>query len=520
VNVAEYEENINATIIALDTQKAFDSVSHSYILQVLSKAGLTKMIPIFKLLYKDLNNNIIINGGIGRGYKINNGVKQGDALSCSLFILAMEPLIRNIISNDRIGAVRSNRLDFTWPKVVAYADDITVLTTNEQGSVSAIFEEDNKLTCASGLTLNAEKTEKFNIHSRNIARPETRQVVRYGEQEYRLVNQDSIKLNGIIFVKDRQERQQVNFENMLNKMKAHFKEWGRRSLSLLGKVQIIKTFGISQYLYALAVIDIGNDQWKILDKEIHKFIWNKHYNTQANAAPHRVKLDITYTDLKHGGFGMVKLERIMKAARLRRLAYLMAWKGHPVADLQASLGAGKHLRKRAKLDIDDVTSGVLSMLYEHHLQGYGAMSNDDVSRDLLMHRLILSCDVKDVTAEGRTNSIELTMLRQRGVCTVNDVVRHGRDSMQILRRVACPQLRKTLAHLQRQYCGRDVPDMEGGIYIFNSVAKQWHRPGQLTSRQIRTLLWGTRCIVDTKLLQMTEDSTVGFFNKLSKLRNV
>jgi hypothetical protein len=520
VNVVDYEEDINATIIALDAQKAFDSVSHSYILQVLRKAGLTKMIPIFQLLYKDLKNDIIINGSIGRGYTIKNGVKQGDALSCSLFILAMEPLIRNITNNDRIGAVRSNRLNFTWPKVVAYADDITVLTNNEQGSVSAIFEEYNKLTCASGLTLNAEKTEKFNIHSRNITRPETRQVVRYGEQEYRLVNQDSIKLNGIIFRRDRQERRQVNFENMLNKMKAHFTEWGRRSLSLLGKVQIIKTFGISQYLYALAVIDIGTEHWKILDKEIHKFIWNKHYSTQANAAPHRVKLDITYTDLKHGGFGMVKLERIMKAARVRRFAYLMAMKGHPVADLQASLGADKHLRKRAKLDIDDVTSGALNTLHEHHLQGYAAVNNDDVSRDLLMHRLILGCGLKDVTAEGRTNSIEITMLRQRGVCTVSDAVRHGRDSMQILRRVACPQLKRPLAHLQRHYCGRELPDIESGIHIFNSVAKQWHKPGQLTSRQIRTLLWESKCIVNTKLLQMTEENAIGLFHKLSRLKNI
>jgi len=99
VKLADYEENVDATAIALDAQKAFDSVSHEYISKILEKCGLTSFIPTFKLLYKDLHNDIIINGKIGKGYKIGNGVKQGDALSCSLFLLAIEPVIRNINAN-------------------------------------------------------------------------------------------------------------------------------------------------------------------------------------------------------------------------------------------------------------------------------------------------------------------------------------------------------------------------------------------------------------------------------------
>jgi hypothetical protein len=66
------------------------------VVALLERIRLHNFIPIFKLLYKDLRNDILINGKIGTGYNLGNGVKQGDALSCSLFILAMEPLIRNI----------------------------------------------------------------------------------------------------------------------------------------------------------------------------------------------------------------------------------------------------------------------------------------------------------------------------------------------------------------------------------------------------------------------------------------
>ncbi len=126
--LADKEEDINATIIALDAQKAFDSVSHTYIAQVLEAVGLGNFVGTFKLLYKDLVNDIMINGQIGPGYNIKNGVKQGDALSCSLFLLAIEPVLRNIDKNDSILRISSARLNFMWPKSVAYADDITVIT--------------------------------------------------------------------------------------------------------------------------------------------------------------------------------------------------------------------------------------------------------------------------------------------------------------------------------------------------------------------------------------------------------
>jgi hypothetical protein len=518
--LADYEENINATVIALDAQKAFDSVSHKYIEQVLQKAGLTNMVQIFRLLYKDLCNDIIINGSIGKGYKIKNGVKQGDALSCSLFILAVEPLIRNIMNNPRIPAISSTRLQYTWPKLVAYADDITVLTKNDNGAVNTIFEEYNRLTHASGLTLNADKTEKFDIYSRNVVRPVRRIDVRYGTQSCILTSQDTIKLNGIIFKKNILEMRQANFEIMINKMKMHFKEWGRRSLSLLGKIQIIKTFGISQYLYTLAVVDIGDEHWKVINKELHKFIWNKHYNIDGNAAPHRIKKAITYTEVKNGGFGMVRLDRVMAASRLRRYSYLLATGGHPVAHLQRALGADKHLRSKAKLDIDDVTSGTLKLIHHHLIQAYGDMENDDIGRDLLMHRLLLGCEIKDVVPIGRQNSIELTLLRQRGITTIKEAVSHGRESMLLLGRVTSGQLQRQLTHIRRCYSGRNVPEIETGVRIYNTTAKQWLAAAQLSSRQLRLILWQEDCITTTKILNQTEDSARLLYSKLLKLRNV
>ena len=81
----------------------------------------------------------------------------------------MEPLLRNITKNNTITAIRSRTINYTWPKIIGYADDVTIITENSNNSVKQVFHEYERLTKASGLKLNAVKTEKLNITSQNVA---------------------------------------------------------------------------------------------------------------------------------------------------------------------------------------------------------------------------------------------------------------------------------------------------------------------------------------------------------------
>jgi hypothetical protein len=516
--LVHHEENINATVIALDAQKAFDSVSHKYIQEVLMAVGLTNFVPIFQLLYKDLTNDIIINGRIGPGYRIKNGVKQGDALSCSLFILAIEPVLRNIDRNGGIGQITSHRLNFTWPKAVAYADDITIITQNEQRCVQNIFKEYQRLTEASGLTLNADKTEKYNIYSRNLGHPHEQQNVMYGNQTYTLVNQNTIKINGIIFDRNIDRMKELNFEILLGKMAHHFKDWARRSLSLLGKVQIIKTFGISQYLYSLAVMDLSQQQWKTVRQEIYKFIWNKNY--EGRAAPHRIKRKVMNTSVVKGGFGPVDMEDIMNAARIKRFTYLMVNGTHPIGELQRVLGGLEHLKKRARLNIDEVTSGALLTLRAHHIDAYATITEEFALNDLILHKRLLGCNIKDIIAVIRENSIEMVTLRRKGLYTVADVIRDGRASLNLLCRIAENSLVRHLIMMGRLYMGQLLPEADDTIRLYDTQMQKWHKPEQLSSKQIRAILNTEALILQTKLMVLTTEGATCLYNKIAKLKNI
>lgn len=113
-------------IVSLDARKAFDSVDHNFIICVLERFNINgQFIEIFKLLYNKISSRVQLNGFHTVSFPINRSVKQGDALSCVLFILCMEVVIANISYNKIIKGINLHNTSVT--KVLAYADDIGVL---------------------------------------------------------------------------------------------------------------------------------------------------------------------------------------------------------------------------------------------------------------------------------------------------------------------------------------------------------------------------------------------------------
>ena len=87
-----------------------------------------------------------MNGHISSLFKIERGVKQGDPPSCGLFVLAIDPLLRNIAFNDRIRGLRIpvDDNESIEIKVLAYADDVAIICKNRY--LQPIFTEYKRLT--------------------------------------------------------------------------------------------------------------------------------------------------------------------------------------------------------------------------------------------------------------------------------------------------------------------------------------------------------------------------------------
>ena len=96
--IAQAEDNQEeAILLMLDVEKAFDSVSWSYLLKVLDRFNFPdSFIEWVKLLYKGKELRVINNGHISPVIKPTRSLAQGCGLSPLLFVLVIETLALSI----------------------------------------------------------------------------------------------------------------------------------------------------------------------------------------------------------------------------------------------------------------------------------------------------------------------------------------------------------------------------------------------------------------------------------------
>ena len=244
------KSKINAALTSLDAKKAFDSVNHEYIDLTLERYGFGKIFrKYFKTIYKDITARILVNGYFSDSISIERGVKQGDALSCAIFIICIDPLLRNLNGNSKIkGITLKIKLSkkSVCHKASGFADDVSVICSNDDESISQIFQEYQRLTDKADLELNADKTEILTINSQKKV-----YNIEYGGKIFRVNSVKSLKICGIYTCSDLEEEYKLNVIDKITKFKNKLKLWKSRRLTMEGKSLVLKTFGISQLIYVM-----------------------------------------------------------------------------------------------------------------------------------------------------------------------------------------------------------------------------------------------------------------------------
>ncbi len=329
-------KNLDSLLISLDAKKAFDSVSHDYICKTLQEYGFgNHFIASFKTLYNNLSAEILVNGFKTGKINIRRGVKQGDALSCALFIKCIDPLLRNVNNNNRIKGIEvisGGKCPMTF-KINGYADDIAVITTRDQDSIDQIFLEYERLSIQSGLELNADKTEIIQLHSpTNNSRAVK---IKYLDREYTIELVDKLKICGVYYANDSSTEYKLNVSEKIDKLKNQLKKWMVRHLTLEGKVLIVKTFGLSQLIYNMQCYDFNDESLLQIERLIFKFLWSKKWDDHKKCTE-RIKCSILKNDYDKGGVRAPDVESLNRALKLKQFLR-SSISGHPVSYLQGSV---------------------------------------------------------------------------------------------------------------------------------------------------------------------------------------
>ena len=426
IDQAQTDVSVNGILVSLDAKKAFDSVDHRFIKRCLVAFGLECFVPIFSILYKDLSSNIIVNGRPIDGYKILKGVKQGDALSCILFIMCLEPLIRNLKENQRIEPIRSASLNVEIPKVYGYADDVSVATVKNEDCVKQIFHEYELFSKESGLILNADKTDLLCFNNDMIDRYDVE--IEYLGTQYRLQASEKIKINGIWFLQDKDRREEANVAKCIDSMERLLKSWSTRRLTLLGRILIIKTYAFSQCIYLMQSMKLKDVNLTRIMKVVYKYLWNRNFS--GNKAPERIKRSIMLTPIKHGGFGLTNIMELSDSLDLKSYGRLLT-SNHPLLKQVLRLTkTNNFFETKINANVDDKLLNAIKLLNGDRKKIW-SWSTDSIIANLNLRLIISNSKLSDfITLAGKRSLHYLAIHRRVNHPKISQLLEHELRSVE------------------------------------------------------------------------------------------
>ena len=117
-----------------------------------------------------------------------------------------------------------------------------------------------------------------------------------------------IEILGIFFSYNKKETAKLNFESILDSLKKKLNFWRWRNLTVLGRIQIVKTFAISKFLYRASQLPLSNEIIKSANKKIiFDFIWK---------GKDKVKRRALINNIENGGLNMIHFESLIQTQKM------------------------------------------------------------------------------------------------------------------------------------------------------------------------------------------------------------
>ena len=247
-------------MVAIDFEKAFDSLSWNFLSNALRSFNFgNSFINWISVFYTNISSCVTNNGLSSPMFKVERGVRQGDPLSTYLFIIALELLLIKIRNDPCIKGIK---IDNAEVKLAAFADDLTTFLQDKE-SLEHLFSTLKAFEGCSGLKLNKDKTEAYWLGSSHNCNESL---------EIETVNKP-MKILGIYFTYNSRLKNELNFDATLKSLKKTLNNWQWRNLTVLGRIQIIKTFAMPKLLFRASVLTFDKDFLKKLNTALFNFLW-------------------------------------------------------------------------------------------------------------------------------------------------------------------------------------------------------------------------------------------------------
>lgn len=150
----EYSQEMHMCFI--DFEKAYDNVNRNKLFSALEEYNIPKkLIRAIESLYEDTMIRVKIGEEMSECEKINKGVRQGCPLSCILFNIYMDKIIRQWKATDPKGVKITNTEQI---ETLLFADDQVIVAENEDELQRSVFKLE-KIAKEYGMKISTAKTK-------------------------------------------------------------------------------------------------------------------------------------------------------------------------------------------------------------------------------------------------------------------------------------------------------------------------------------------------------------------------
>ena len=322
-DVINYAEQYNkpGMILLVDFEKAFDSVSWTFIQKTLSFFNFGTSIKNWvQTFYSDISSCVLVNGSVTDWFKIGRGCRQGDPLSPYLFLLCAEILAILVREEESIRGITIKDKMYTLSQ---YADDTTFLL---DGSKQSLVNTLNLLTYfskISGLKINMEKTKVIWIGSKKGS------SIRYCEQYNLVWNPETFVILGVEFSVNLKAIIKLNYSQKIVEIKKLLQQWSKRLLTPIGKITVIKALALSKLNHLFATLPKPCEEiLQTINRLFFKFIWSDKND--------RIKRTLLCADFSEGGLRMIDIHKFINANHvswIRRMIFNTSKWGILINDL-------------------------------------------------------------------------------------------------------------------------------------------------------------------------------------------
>ena len=298
-------------LLSVDFQTAFDVMSWEFIERCLLKFGCgEKFIQMFWCLHNNTFSRIIYNGHASKErIKLERGCRQGDPLSCYLFIIGAEILASKVRQNDKVQGIK---LQKTYIKLIQYADDTTFFLDGTEMSLRTVFQELGWYAKYSGLKPNVAKCNAMWIGKKSFSEDKIC-------PDIELTWGTKVKLLGILFTPDCQNIVEENIAKKKEALMRTIGMWQNRHLSLIGKIAVTKTLLLSQLTHVLSSLPSPNESTiKEITQMLFSFIWGSKRTPLK-----RIRLCQSMAD---NGLGMIDLKSYLMSLKMKWIKRFVAEK--------------------------------------------------------------------------------------------------------------------------------------------------------------------------------------------------